>query len=244
MSNTAEIKPGEGRARRVVFRLVMTALILFLGLRTYEETGIAVARSSGSLHTEQGTVTELVGHTKSGSSGGGQAGGATTYTYTVYTIEVRLDEGVKKLDGVSGTGVAGLETGQRVAVGLWQGRLVEIDGRTVSPGWNRNGWDLALIVLYPLIMGYLIAVVVSAVVYLDGRSGRMRISQLDRVGAVLRGLVFGMAAVVVLLGCAVAGRTLAFWPLIPLGIGLAVALRRLTNGIRRNEGPALDARTR
>ncbi|MFF5189697.1 hypothetical protein ACFY30_39030 [Streptomyces sp. NPDC000345] len=236
--DTTETGPARISVPRVAFRLAMAALVLFLAVRTYEETGTALARSSGSLHTSGATVTELTGHTKTGSSGGGQDGGGTTYTYTVYTVELRLDHEVKRLAGVSEAGVSGLSTGQRVTAGLWHGRVVEIDGRQVWPGWNRDGWDLALIAVYPLIMGYLIATAVSGAAYLTARGGRARLEPWERVGATFPGILVGLAAITVLFASALAGSAPASWPLIPLGSGLAVALWRLRTLIRRAERAA------
>ncbi|MDX2932791.1 hypothetical protein [Streptomyces ipomoeae] len=241
MSDTSEAGPRRAGVPRVVFRVVMAALIVCLAVRTYEETAVAVARSIGSLHTEAATVTELDGHTEHGSSGGGQDGGGTAYSYTLYTIELRLDDGVKTLNGVTSDSVDELWDGRQVTVGLWHGRIVEIDGRQVWPGWNRSGWDLALIALYPLITGYLISLVVSGCVYLMGRNGRVRLRPDEPVGATFPGILTALAATIALLALGAAGAAPSCWPLIPFGAGLAVALTRLGTIVRRAERAARTA---
>ncbi|KPI27282.1 hypothetical protein OV320_5330 [Actinobacteria bacterium OV320] len=237
MSDTSEAEPvgsGGGRVRRAVFRLVMAALILLLAGRTYQETAVALARSDGSLHTAAASVTELTSHTVSGYSGGGQAGGSGTYfTHTEYTVRLALGEGQKRVDKVADQVGHDLWEGKRVVLGLWHGRVVEIDGQDVWPGWHFGTLDVTLIVLTPLTTAYLISLAVSAAAFLAGRAGRVRVSRDDRFGPCALGAAVGMAALLALLVDAAFGNILAYWPAVPVCAGTAVALARLSAVIRR-----------
>ncbi len=229
-------RTGTVRARVVsaVFRLVMAALILLLAVRTYEETAVALARSNGSLRTAEATITELTSHTESGRDGGGQDGGSGDwFVHTEYTVELRVGDELKTVDGVPNDAAYGLREGQRVEAGLWHGRIVEIDGRDVWPGWHPGAWDITLFVLYPLVMGYLIALAVAAAAYLACLGGRTRLERQDRSGPWVLGFLVGVAAIFVLIVCAAFGSRPAFWPLVPVGAGTAAALARLRVVVRR-----------
>jgi hypothetical protein len=237
---TSRTRPGARPARTVtarvvrwVFRLVMAALILLLAVRTYEETAVAHARSNGSLHTAEATVTKLTSHTTSGRDGGGQDGGSGDWVVTTtYTIELRVGDETKTVYDVSDRSAYRLREGQRVEASLWHGRVVEIDGRDVWRGWHPGGWDMTLLVTYPLIMGYVIALAVAAAGYLAGLGGRVRFEQEHRIGPLGLGLAVGAAAIFVLIACAALGHFVVYWPLIPLGAGTAAALLGL-RGKRR-----------
>ncbi|WP_392958211.1 hypothetical protein [Streptomyces sp. LN245] len=217
-----------------MFRLVMAALILLLAMRTYEETGVAHAQSNGTLHTAGATITKLTSHTTSGRDGGGQDGGSGDWIVsTTYTIELRIGDETKTVNGVPDDSANGLQEGQRVRAGLWHGRVVEIDGRDVWLGWHPGGWDMALFVLYPLIMGYLIALALAAAAYLAGRDGGVRLERQERAPSWAFGFLAGMAASFVLMGCAAFGNTIAYWPLVPAGAGTATALAGLRRALRR-----------
>lgn len=219
---------------RWVFRLVMAALILLLAMRTYEETGVAHARSNGSLHTAEATITKLTSHTTSGRDGGGQDGGSGIWSVTtVYTIELRVGDETKTANGVPNDSANDLQEGQRVEAGLWHGRVVEINGRDVWLGWHPGGWDIALFALYPLIMGYLIALAMAAAAYLAGLDGRVRLVRQERSGPCVFGFVVGVAASFALLGCAAFGNGIAYWPVVPVGAGTAAALAGLRGALRR-----------
>lgn len=223
-----------GHALRWVFRLVMAALILLLAMRTYEETGVAHAQSNGTLHTTGATITRLTSHTTSGRDGGGQGGGSGDwYVTTKYTIELRIGDETKTVNGVPNDSANGFREGQRVQAGLWRGRVVEIDGRDVWLGWYPGGWDMALFMLYPLIMGYLIALALAAAAYLAGRGGRVRLERQERAIPWVFGFLVAMAASFVLMGCAAFGNTIAYWPLAPVGAGTATALAGLGGALRR-----------
>ncbi|MFF3691685.1 hypothetical protein [Streptomyces sp. NPDC002187] len=212
----------------------MAALILPLAVRTYEETAVALARSNGSLRTAEATITKLTSHTESGREGGGQDGGSGDwFIHTEYTIELRIGDELKAVDGVPDDWASGLQEGQRVAAGLWHGRVVEIDRRNVWPGWHPGAWDITLFVLYPLIMGYLIAHAVAAAAYLTSLGGPVRLERQDRSGPWLLGFLVGMAAIIVLIVWAAFGNRPAFWPLVPAGAGTTVALARLRVVVRR-----------
>ncbi|MFF8532269.1 hypothetical protein ACF07B_09945 [Streptomyces sp. NPDC015532] len=231
---TRRPKTVRGHAPRWVFRLVMTALILLLALRTYEETGVAHAQSNGTLHTAGATITELTSHTRSGRDGGGQDGGSGDRTVsTTYTIELRIGDGTKTVNGVPDDSANGLQEGQRVRAGLWHGRVVEIDGRDVWRGWHPGGWDMALFVLYPLIMGYLIALVLAAAAYWAGRHGGVRLERRERAPSWAFGFLVGMTASFVLMGCAAFGHTIPYWPLVPAGAGTATAVAGLSRALRK-----------
>ncbi len=238
---TSRTRPGtrrprtvRGHALRWVFRLVMAALILLLAMRTYEETGVAHAQSNGTLHTAGATITKLTSHTTSGRDGGGQDGGSGDWIVsTTYTIELRIGDETKTVNGVPDDSANGLQEGQRVRAGLWHGRVVEIDGRDVWLGWHPGGWDMALFVLYPLIMGYLIALALAAAAYLAGRDGGVRLERQERAPSWAFGFLAGMAASFVLMGCAAFGNTIAYWPLVPAGAGTATALAGLRRALRR-----------
>ncbi|WP_159050088.1 hypothetical protein [Streptomyces sp. MMG1533] len=238
---TSGTRPGARRIRTVgaqatrwVFRLVMAALILLLAVRTYAETGVALARSNGSLRTAEATVTELRSHTESGSDGGGQDGGSGDwFVDTEYTIELRVGDELKTADGVPDDSAYELREGQRVEASLWHGRVVEIDGRDVWPGRHPGGWDITLFALYPLTMGYLIALAVAAAAYLAGLGGRVRLERQDRSGPWAFGFVVGVAAIFVLIVCAAFGNSIAYWPLVPVGAGTAAAMSGLRGALRR-----------
>lgn len=238
---TSQTRPGTRRLRTVrrhalrwVFRVVMAALILLLAMRTYEETGVAHARSNGTLHTAQATITKLTSHTTRGRDGGGQEGGSGDWTFTTkHTIELRVGDETKTADGVPDDSVNDLHEGQRVEAGLWHGRVVEIDGRAVWLGWHPGGWDIALVVLYPLIMGYLIALATAAAAYLAGLGGRVRLERQQRLGPCGSGFLVGVVAIFVLIVCAAFGLGIAYWPVVPVGAGIAAALVRLRGALRR-----------
>jgi hypothetical protein len=212
----------------------MAALILLLAMRTYEETGVAHAQSNGTLHTAGATITKLTSHTTSGRDGGGQDGGSGDWTVTTkYTIELRIGDETKTVNGVPDDSANGLQEGQRVRAGLWHGRVVEIDGRDVWLGWYPEGWDMALFMLYPLITGYLIALALAAAAYLAGRDGGVRLERQERAPSWAFGFLVGMAASFVLMGCAAFGNTIAYWPLAPVGAGTATALVGLRRALRR-----------
>ncbi|MFJ9026118.1 hypothetical protein ACIRPU_40045 [Streptomyces sp. NPDC102259] len=237
MSDTSEAEPvrsGGGRVRRVLFRLVMAVLILLLAGRTYEETAVALARSDGSLRTAGASVTELTSHTVSGHAGGGQAGGNGAYfTHTEYTVRLALDEGRKRVDKVADQVGQHLWKGKRVVVGLWHGRVVEIDGQDVWRGWHFGTLDVTLIVLTPLTTTWLISLAVSVAALLAALTGRPRVSRDDRFGPCALGAAVGLAALLALLVHAAFGHVLAYWPAIPVCAGTAVALARLSAVIRR-----------
>ncbi|MEU2392620.1 hypothetical protein [Streptomyces sp. NPDC007369] len=223
------------RVVRAAFRLAMAALILMLGVRTYEETAVALARANGSLRTAEATITELTSHTASGTVGRGQDGGSgDRFVHTEYTIELRVGDEPKTVDGVPDDAAHGLREGERVVAGLWHGRVVEVDGRDVWPGWHPGGWDIPLFVLYPLIMGYLIAVAVAvAAAFPTRRGGRARPERQDRSGARVFGFFVGVAAIFALIVCGALGYRPAFWPLVPVGAGTAAALARLGAVVRQ-----------
>ncbi|MFE6821540.1 hypothetical protein [Streptomyces sp. NPDC057690] len=237
MPDTSEAEPagsGGGRVRRAVFRLVMATLILLLAGRTYQETAVSLARSDGSLHTAEASVTELTSRTVSGYSGGGRAGGSGTYfSHTEYTVRLALGEGHKRVDKVADRVGHDLWEGKRVVLGLWHGRVVEIDGQDVWPGWHFGTLDVTLIVLAPLTTAYLISLAVSAAAFLAARTGRVRASRDDRFGPCALGAAVGMAALLALLVDAAFGNVLAYWPAVPVCAGTAVALARLSAVIRR-----------
>lgn len=245
---TSRTRPGtrrprtvRGHALRWVFRLVMAALILLLAMRTYEETGVAHARSNGTLHTAEATITKLTSHTTSGRDGGGQDGGSGVWIVTTkYTIELRVGDETKTVDGVPDDSANDLQEGQRVQAGLWHGRVVEIDGRDVWPGWHPGGWDIALFMLYPLIMGYLIALALAASAYLASLGGRVRLVRRDRSPAVAFGFLVGTAASFVLMGCAAFGNSIAYWPVVPVGAGTAAALVGLRRVLRRAQATRVE----
>ncbi|PKT70466.1 hypothetical protein CW362_24225 [Streptomyces populi] len=219
---------------RWAFRLAMAALVLLLAMRTYEETGVAHARSNGTLHTVGATITKLTSRTTSGRDGGGQDGGSGDWTVTTkYTIELRVGDGTKTVNGVPDDSANGFQEGQRVRAGLWHGRVVEIDGRDVWLGWHPEGRDLALFVLYPLIAGYLMALALAAAAYLVGLDGRGRLERRERAAPWAFGFLVAVVACFVLLGCAAFGNTIAYWPLVPLGVGTATALAALSRVLRR-----------
>lgn len=236
MSDTSEAEPvrsGGGRVRRAVFRFFMAAVILLLAGRTYQETAVALARSDGSLRTAAASVTELTSHTVSGYSGGGRAGGSGAYfTHTEYTVRLALDEGHKRVDKVADRIGQDLWEGKRVVLGLWHGRVVEIDGQDVWPGWHFGTLDVTLIVLAPLTTACLISLAVSAAALLAARSGRARAGRDDRFGPCASGAAVGMATLLVLLVGAAFGNVLAYWPAVPVCAGTAVALARLSAVIR------------
>lgn len=238
MSDTRE--PVGRRIARAVFRLAMTVLILLLAGRTYQETAVALARSTGSLRTTEATVVETTAHTTSGTTAGGQDGGGRPFSHTEYTVQLRLGEELKTLEDVSSDAARDLTDGRHVVVRMWQGRVVEIEGRDVWPGWHVGVLDGTLIVLYPLIMGYLIALAVSARAYAAGRNGRVRLTPEDRLGAFWPGFLLGLAVIFVLIACAAFGNALAFWPVIPAGAGVTVAVGRLSRVIRRRGGPPAE----
>ncbi|MFD5520832.1 hypothetical protein [Streptomyces sp. NPDC127066] len=212
----------------------MAALILLLAVRTYEETGVAHARSNGTLHTAGATITKLTSHTRSGRDGGGQDGGSGDWNVTTeYTVELRVGDETKTVNGVPEGSANGLHEGRRVRAGLWHGRVVEIDGRDVWPGWHPGGWDMALFMLYPLITGYLIALALTAAAYLAGLDGRVRLERQERAASWAFGFLVGMAASFVLMGCAAFGNAVAYWPLTPVGAGTATALAGLGRTLRR-----------
>jgi hypothetical protein len=243
MSNRSEIEAAGaaeragtrgGRIRRAVFRLVMAVLILLLAGRTYQETAVAFARSSGSLDTTAARVTGLTAHTVSGYSGGGQDGGSGVFvSHTEYTVELALGEGHRTVDKVEDRAARPLWEGKRVVVGLWHGQIVEIDGRNAWPGWHFGALDVTLIVLDPLITGYLISLSVSATAFLAARAGRVRPGRDDRFGPCALGLAVAMVTLLGLLVYAAFGNVLAYWPAVPLGAGTAAALARLSAVIRR-----------
>lgn len=223
-----------GRVRRAVFRLVMAVLILLLAGRTYQETAVALARSGGTLHTAGASVTRLTSHTVSGYSGGGQAGGSGAYfTHTEYTVQLTLNGRRETVDKVDDRIGRDLWEGKRVVAGLWHGRVVEIDGRDVWPGWHFGALDVTLIVLTPLITFYLISLAVSAAALLAARAGRVRPGRDERCGPCALGSAVGMAALLALLVAAAFGHVLAYWPAVPVCAGTAVALVRLGAVIRR-----------
>lgn len=227
-----------GRVRRVVFRLVMATLILLLAGRTYEETAVALARSHGSLDTSAATVTELTSHTVSGYAGGGQDGGDGEYfVHTDYTVRLALPEGHKTVDKVQDMDAGEIWQGKRVTVGLWHGRVVEIDGHDVWRGWHFGLLDVTLIVLMPVITGYLVGLAVLAAALLAARSGRVRLGRDDRFAPCALGWVTGMAALLALLVNTAFGNVLPYWPAVPVGLATAVALVALGAVIRRRGRP-------
>ncbi|MER5473032.1 hypothetical protein [Streptomyces sp. NPDC002685] len=135
-----------------------------------------------------------------------------------------------------------LQEGQRVEAGLWRGRVVEIDGRDVWPGWHPGARDITLFALYPLIVGYLIALAVAAAAYATCRGDRVRLERQDRSGPWLLGFLVAVAAILVLIVCAAFGTRPAFWPLVPVAAGTVAALARLRVVVRRTRAArAMDA---
>ncbi|MBL1101072.1 hypothetical protein [Streptomyces coffeae] len=224
----------------------MTVLVLTLAVRTYEETAVAHARSAGSLRTTWATVVETTSHTRFGHTGGGQDGGGKPYTSHSYTVELRLGKELKTVGEVGTDAMDELIEGRQVEVGLWHGRIVEIAGHNVWPGWHVTALDGTLYVLYPLIMGYLIALAVSARAAVAGRtavagrSNRVRLTREDRFGAFWPGFLVGLAGILVLLMCGAFGNGPVYWPVIPAGAGVIVAVVRLQRMIRRRRGASLE----
>ncbi|MEU3611907.1 hypothetical protein ABZ725_06245 [Streptomyces sp. NPDC006872] len=250
MSDTSEaaadvgtVRSKGGRARRAVFRLVMVVLILLLAGRTYEETAVALARSNGSLDTAAATVTEVTSRTVSGYSGGGQDGGNGTFlSHTEFTVRLALGEGNKTVDQVEERAARDLWEGRRVQVGLWHGRVVEIEGRNVWRGWHFGALDVTLMVLMPLITGYLVSLAVLAAAFLTARAGRVRLGRDDRFGPCALGWAVGMFVLLALLMRTAFGDVPPYWPAFPVGAGATVALVLLSAVIRRHaRTPTEDA---
>ncbi|MCP9212373.1 hypothetical protein [Streptomyces cucumeris] len=231
--DTSTAKGPGRRIGRAVFHLVMTVLVVMLAVRTYQETAIAHARSTGSLRTAWATVVETTSHTTSGETGGGQDGGGKPFISQSYSVELRVDGERKTVDEVGPDAVHGLTQGRTVGVGLWHGRVVEIAGHHVWPGWHVTPVDGTLFVLYPLIMGYLIALAMSARAYVARRTSGVRLTRDDRFAALWPGLAIGTAAIFALLICGALGKGPVYWPVIPAGAGVTVALLRSQGMIRR-----------
>ncbi|MEV1063565.1 hypothetical protein [Streptomyces sp. NPDC050263] len=241
---SAETVPAMGRrVRRAVFRLVMAVLILLLAGRTYEETAVALARSNGSLDTAVATVTEVTSHTVSGYSGGGRAGGGGAFfSHTDFTVRLALGDGHKTVDKVEERAGRDLWEGRRVQVGLWHGRVVEIEGRNVWRGWHFGALDVTLVVLMPLITGYLVSLAVSAAAFLTARAGRVRLGRDDRFGPCALGWAVGVFVLLALLMRTAFADVPAYWPAFPVGAGATVALVLLGAVIRRHaRTPTEDA---
>ncbi|MFI7504534.1 hypothetical protein ACIBVL_39850 [Streptomyces sp. NPDC049687] len=227
------------RVARTVFRLGAAALILLLAFRTYEETAVAFARSNGTLRTAEATIAELTSHTTCGHD----SDSATQYTTcgTTYTIALRVGGERKAVDGVRRSSAAGFKEGQPVEAGLWDGRLVEIDGRYVWPGWSVEGKDLVILVAYPLTLGYAIAWTMAATAYVNGR---VRLKEQDRLGYWGFGMLVAWATVILLLLLALGGHFYPYWPLIPLGAGTAAALAGQSGAVKEARASRVAPGTR
>jgi hypothetical protein len=225
-----------GQVTRWVFRLVMAVLVVMLAVRTYEETAVAHARSTGSLRTVAATVTEVTSHTESGRDGGGQDGGSGHWTVTTtYTIELRVGDELKTADHIEDLNDDDFHRGQPVEARLWHGRIVEIDGHDVWPGWHPWGWDMALFMTYPVTMAYLIALAGTATTRLAGLRGRVRLEQEERMGSFAFGLLAAVATCLTLIVFRVLGHWPVFWPAIPAGAGILAVLVGLRRKLRQTQ---------
>jgi hypothetical protein len=238
---TARTRPEAGRFRTVaghvarwVFRLVMAVLLVMLAVRTYEETAVAHARSNGSLRRVAATVTEVTSHTESGRDGGGQDGGSGQWVVTTtYTIELRVGDEPMTVDHIEDLNADDFRKGQRVEARLWHGRIVEIDGHDVWPGWHPWGWDMALFMTYPVTMAYLIALAGTATAHLAGLGGRVGLEQEDRTGSFAFGLLAAVATGLTLIVFRVSGHHPVFWPALPAGAGILAVLAGLRRKLRQ-----------
>ncbi|WP_367319787.1 hypothetical protein [Streptomyces sp. HUAS ZL42] len=222
-----------------LIRLTMAVLIVLLAYSTYVEAAVAHARSSGTLDTTDAVVTEVTVHSTSGYvGGGGQTGSRGIWVNSrEYRIELRVGNEVKTANRVQNLSFTDFHEGQRVEARLWHGRLVEIDGHNVWPGWLRGSWGVKLFV-YPLMVGYAIGFALGAAAFLIRVRGGGWVDRHTLERFWMTGAFFAMMTGVVLIVFTLFGHSLSFWPAVPAGAGVLSALAGLRRKIRRDRTAA------
>jgi len=213
-----------GRVVFMLFRCVMVLLIVFFAVRTYEETAIALARDTGGLDTVDAGVVEAgwVSHERC-SSAGQDTNCNEKVTWSRRAVSLRVG-GDTRTVSVDGDGPSFTE-GQRVRLGLWHDKVVEINGYVVHRGWTGDGFFFVVpLLLYPLAMGYVVVVVTALLTRLMNRGRRARLDLGERIEANAIGVVVGLAVCLLLVFLsATRGASPPWWPIAPVGAGSAVA---------------------
>ncbi|MGI5452710.1 hypothetical protein ACQEWB_05920 [Streptomyces sp. CA-249302] len=238
MSDAGEGRSGRARIALVVFRLVMVVLIMLFAWRTYEETAIANARASGNLEPADAVVenrTEEHGRTHGGT---GQDRTADWVYWHEVTLELRVNGELRSV-----AGGAGLDVGDHVEVGLWHGHVIKLDGYYVWRGWHSGLGGNLLIVCYPLVMGYLIALAVAVRIRTARRGGADVPDPADFGLEILFGIIVGAFTIVplALVPAAVGADHPRFWPLVPVATGATAALLVMRRRLGRGQSTAARA---
>ncbi|MFE9676913.1 hypothetical protein ACFYO5_22635 [Streptomyces sp. NPDC006259] len=223
----------------MLFRCVMVLLVAFFAVRTYEETAIAVARTTGKLHTVQATVAEIRHISHEHCSGTGQATDCGEKVTSFGEDVIVRGQGATRTVSVDDDGPS-LSEGQQVRLGLWHDEVVEIDGYAAHSAWTGDGFFfVAPLLLYPVAMGYVIAVATAMLARVLNRGGRARFDVGERLAADSYGVLIGLAVCLflVLLTAVRDVGSPPWWPIAPVGAGTAVAALALLRGARAAAEP-------
>ncbi|MGW1750337.1 hypothetical protein ACWCRD_32905 [Streptomyces sp. NPDC002092] len=218
----------------MLFRCMMVLLVVFFVVRTYEETAIAVARGTGGLDTVDAAVVEAGWRSHEGCSGAGQDTNCDEkVTWSSREVSLRAG-GDTRTVSVDADGPSFTE-GQRVRLGLWHNKVVEINGYLVHSAWKGDGLFFVVpLTLYPLVMGYVVVVVTALLARLLNRGRRARLDLGRRIEASACGVVVGLAVCLFLVFfSAIREATPPWWPMAPVGAGSAVAALVLVIKARR-----------
>ncbi|MFE9773398.1 hypothetical protein ACFYOV_17280 [Streptomyces sp. NPDC005931] len=228
-------------ARRValwLFRCTVAVLVVVFAVRAFEETAIAGARDHGRLDQVNATVVSVRSQTHEGCSGTGQDKNCqNTETWRTYDLTLLVGTDTKSVSTGDIGSWASFSEGGRVRVGLWHGKVIEIEGHGVWHPWG-VGTPLvaAFFVLYLPAMGYLVSLAVTTAAWRRGRNGRAGPGRDQRVAANIFGVLAGLATgVVLLLVAALRQSALPWWPVVPVTAGAAVACALLGLSDRRRE---------
>lgn len=231
--------PLPGRVLFVLFRGVMVLLVAFFAVRTYEETAIAVARATGGLHTVQATVVEVRHVSHERCSGAGQATDCGEKATSFSDDVIVRGEGSTRTVSVDDDGPSFSE-GQQVRLGLWHDEVVVIDGYAAHGAWTGDGFFFVVpLLLYPVAMGYVIAVATALLARVLNRGGRARLDVGERLAADVYGVLTGLAVCLflVFLTAVRDDGSPPWWPIAPVGAGTAVAALALLRGARAAAEP-------
>ncbi|MFF4360377.1 hypothetical protein [Streptomyces sp. NPDC001604] len=218
----------------MLFRCVMVLLVVFFAVRTCEETAIAVARGTGGLDTVDAVVVEAGWRSHEGCSGAGQDTNCTEQvTWSSREVGLRVD-GDTRTVSLDGDGPSFTE-GQKVRLGLWHNKVVEINGYLVHSAWKGDGFFFVVpLMLYPLAMGYVVVVVTALLARLMNRGRRARLDLGKRIEASASGVVVGLVVCLFLVFfSAIREASPPWWPIAPVGAGSAVAALVLVIKARR-----------
>ncbi|MGJ5832056.1 hypothetical protein [Streptomyces ossamyceticus] len=229
MSNARGGRPKWVGVVVVVFRLTMAVVITLYAWRTYEEIAIARARDSGALVQADATVEKRTEERMWSLGGAGQDRTSDVHVWYDVTVELRVNGELQTVKGA-----AGKDVGEHARVGLWHGKVIEVEGYYVWQGWHSGLGGNTLLALYPLCMGYLNVLAVTAGVWRARRNGTRVADPINFAFDMVLGFIAGAFAILVLIVIAalLSSEQPRYWPLIPVATSITATLLLMRQTLR------------